>query len=88
MFDDSPRDKVATLFQMEARAKDQTSFNQADAKAKMVGWVSHDTRYANVNPHRLVDYYFQQRACGAQVDLDDPKLTGRPRPEYLEKKPY
>jgi hypothetical protein len=88
MFGDNKRDKVATLLKMEQQARELCNFNQTEMKATMSRWVRQDSRFNNVDPNRLVDFYQERRAAGAQIDLDDPELTGVPRPEYSRRDEY
>jgi hypothetical protein len=82
MFDNTEADLKATLKLMAHDAYNRSCANKLDQAETMKKWVSHDARFAEYDPERLVKHFQERTACGGKVELDDPYLRkgGQERP--------
>src|SRR5256885_2244781 len=81
VFGNDEREMAATLSRMETKAREQSNFNQNEARQSMASWVANDRRFDGYDPQRLVDRVQHCKSNGAQLDLTDPQLLrgGKPR---------
>ncbi|MGA8697162.1 MAG: hypothetical protein WB689_25655 [Xanthobacteraceae bacterium] len=82
VFGDDPRDLAKTLGEMERTARERCNFNQVEARQRFAEYLSHDARFREYDPGRLIERVMEARSCGRTLDLDDPYLQrgGQKRP--------
>ena len=82
MFGTDDADLMATLKLMAHDSYNRSCGNKVDAAQSMKSWISHDARFADYDPERLVTHFQERTGCGGKVELDDPFLRkgGQPRP--------
>ena len=78
MFENDPKNLAATLSEMERQSRLVTNFDQPAAQQKMAIWLGQDRRFDAFNKDMLVRRVQECRQSGATLDLDDPRLKGRP----------
>jgi hypothetical protein len=82
MFGTDPRELALTLGAMEKEARERCNYNQIDARHRFREYLSHDARFREYDPDRLIERVAEARSCGRTLDLDDPYLQrgGQKRP--------
>jgi hypothetical protein len=82
VFSDDPRDLARTLGAMEKEARERCNFDQIEARQRFAEYLSHDARFRDYDPNRLIERVMEARSCGRSLDLDDPFLQrgGSKRP--------
>jgi hypothetical protein len=82
MFGTDPRELALTLGAMEKEARERCNFNQTESRQRFREYLSHDRRFAEFDPDRLVERVMEAKSCGRTLDLDDPFLRrgGTKRP--------
>jgi hypothetical protein len=82
MFGDDPRELALTPGAMEKEARERCNFNQTESRQRFREYLSHDRRFAEFDPDRLVERVMEARSNGRTLDLADPFLQrgGSKRP--------
>jgi hypothetical protein len=76
MFGRDARELALTLGAMEKEARERCNWDQTESRRRFAEYLSHDARFQDYDPHRLVERVMEARSCGRSLDLDDPWLRG------------
>jgi hypothetical protein len=90
MFGESHSDLKRCMSQMWEDAHNRSCANKVEAAKSVQSWVSHDPRFGQYDPEKLVDRFQHCLGSAAKLDFNDPALLkgGQPRPCQLRGSRY